>query len=497
MAFHVYAYPHVRDLFVRKYCAATLLALGSGLFSPALSAETLTLGRAALMAAKNHPDIRVSQAAIDSALASREIASDPFFPSFSLSSGFSYSEAQSSAAGGQNVIRVGYTRQYRIGLNYSQTLLDFGKANSAVEVQDKQLQASRYDLQQKISDVMLNVGTQYLTVLRDQQDVLINEDNVRNAQAQLVQAQGFYSAGTKAKIEVTQAEANVATAQIALVQAINAEKKARGNLNTSMGNKTFEEYTLREVIVSAPSITQEKALAIAEEMRPDLLAQRLRIRAAEAQVVNSQAQYWPTVSASAGYSWADSYFLPRPYNWNVGLTVSMPIFNEPLLGGQVRSSQAALRSSQASYDSLRLTDREAVLEAYISLREAEERTRLTLPALANAQENFRLATERYAVGVGSSLDVSDAQRLLVAARSQELQARFDLQLAVVKLHHEVGDLTLDLMLSAYPVGDLPSASIPIKKAEPPVTPSSVAPNPAPLVVPTPAPAKNIGPSPVH
>jgi len=95
--------------------------------------------------------------------------------------------------------------------------------------------------------------------------------------------------------------------------------------------------------------------------------------------------------------------------------------------------------------------------------------------------------------VGSSLDVSDAERLLVAARSQELQARFDLQLAIVKLHHEVGDLTLDLMLGAYPPGDLPgSRPIPPPSAS---SPSSPSPKPAPASPPAPAAPKALPESP--
>ena len=445
---------------MRNFCAVTMTALCLACPAPAVSAELLTLGRAALMAVKNHPDIKVSQAALENQMAQEYIATDGYYPTVTGTSAYSYSEAQSAAAGGQNVIHTGFTRQYRLGISLNQTLMDFGKTRTAVEVQNKQVQAARYNVEGKIADILLNMGTQYFTVLRAQQDVRIFQDNVRNLEAQLGRAQGFYKAGTKAKIEVTQAEANLAAGQITLVKAINAEKKARANLNTCMGNQKFLDYTLQEIIVSAPKITLERALELAGDQRPDILAQRLSVRSSEAQVANGEAQYWPTISASGSYSWSDARFLPSPYNWSFGVTMSVPIFNEPLLSGQIRAYQAQLKQSQAQLESVILAGREAVVEAYISLHEAEQRVQLSLPALASAQENFRLATERYQVGVGASLDVSDAERLLVQARSQELQARFDLQLAIVKLHHEVGDLTLDLMLGAYPPGNLPGETRP-------------------------------------
>ena len=435
---------------------AAVLTLGIACSLP-LHAEPLTLGKAVLLAVRNHPDLRVAQAQWESSLASRDIATDRYWPSINGSVGYNYSEAQSAAAGGQALIRPGFTRQYRLGVTLDQMLLDFGKTKSAVEAAQQNANATEIEVGGKLQDLVLNVATQYFTVLREQQNVLINEDNVRNAEAQLVRAQGFYSAGTRAKIEVTQAESTLANAELLLIQARNAELKARANLNTAVGDKEFKDYVLREVMVSSPPITQERALQLAHDLRPDIKAQEARIKASRANVDNSRAQYWPTISASAGYSWADKFFLPQPYNWNVGVNLAVPIFNEPLLSATVRQSEAGYRQSLAVLDQVVLAARQQVVEGWLNLKEAEQRIKTSLIALAAAQENFRLASERYQVGVGGSLDVSDAQRLLVQARSQELQARFDKQTAVVKLHRVVGDLTVDLMLGAYPAGDLQGA----------------------------------------
>ena len=107
------------------------------------------------------------------------------------------------------------------------------------------------------------------------------------------------------------------------------------------------------------------------------------------------------------------------------------------------------------------------MTAYYSLREAEERAESAIQALRFATENYRLATERYKVGVGNSVEVSQAQRQLVEARTQELQARFDVQNAVATLLRTTGQLDTEALLPPElvvdPIFDIPESVAPISE----------------------------------
>ncbi len=412
-------------------------------------ASRLTLGQAALMAARNHPDLKISRAQWEQSVARWQGAYDPYYPNLNGSVNYSYSEAQSAATGGQALIRQGGTRNYSLGLTATQMLLDFGRTRSAVLGAEKTRDAAETDLENKTQDVLLNVAVQYFGLLRAQQSVTLNQDNVRNALTQLGRAQGQYQAGTKAKIEVTRAQADLAAAEFALIQAQNNERRVRAALSTSVGDVQLADYAVQELAVNPPKLSEAQVIDIAAETRPDLKAVKLRLEASRYNAEQQELQYWPSLNANARYGWSDKTFLPSPYSWSVGLSLDVPIFNEPFLSQQLASAQASVKIAEAQVELTGLNARQQVVEAYSAMQEAQQQIVSAQSALSVAQENFRLASERYQVGVGSSLEISDAQRLLVQARAQELQAKFDLQTATVRLYRQLGRLDLDLLLSSF------------------------------------------------
>ena len=435
---------------------------------------TLTLSQAALVAMRNHPTLKVSDAQIQAAQARVELATAPWYPTINGLSNFSYIEAQSAEAGGQQVIRVGFTRNYGLGMTLNQTLFDFGRTRNNVNAAAATLAAVEEDRNTAYQDLMLQVAEAYYQVLREQQSVAINTDVVRNAEIQLLRARGFYEAGTRARIEVTRAEADLATARVNLIQALNAEQRARVLLGTAMGVAQPAVADLIETHLADPTWSTEQSLAFAAFNRPDVAALRYRTDASNSNLKAAFTQYYPTIGTQYNYSWADDTFLPQPYNWSVGVTMTMPILNEPTLGSQVAQAEAVLKENQARQEVLALQVRREVSDSWLNLQAARQASLAAEVARAAAEENYRLAAERYQVGVGSSIEVSDAQRQLVQARSQEVQARFDTQLALARLYRSTGTMGIDVMLGLAP--DLPA---PAPDGAPPGPLAPVMPPPAP------------------
>jgi len=405
------------------------------------------LAEAALTALKNHPDLKIAEAQIEQAQAQIRQASAPFYPSIRGNVNFSYSEAQSANVGGQNLVRSGGVRNYNIGINANQLLTDFGKTQASVDAADATKEAATWQKEDSIQVLLLRVAENYFTVLRAQQDVAINLDNVRNAQVQVERAKSFYEAGTRAKIEVTRAESDLATAQVGLIVARNNEQKAEAAFLTGLGLQAIQPIQLQASTLQAPDWDKEKALSLAKEGRPDLKASFARIKSAEARVRNAEAAYFPSLSATYRYSWAEPGFIPQPYNWAVGMGLTVPLLDEPNLSSGIQAADAAVKIAEGNRDVLALQIQQQAIEAWLNLQESRSRLEAAQAALLSNQENYRLASERYNVGVGSSLEVSDAQRLLVQARSQEVQARFDVQLSIARLYRQAGSLTFETLLS--------------------------------------------------
>lgn len=417
----------------------------------------LTLPEAAASALRLHPDLDAARSRVRGAEARADGARAAFYPTLSATAGVTHNESGGSRAGSATLIQTGSQAQireegayrgstsYSMGLSGSQTVFDFGRRRSRARAADRSLQATREDLEGTVQDLLQGVAVAWFGVLREERSVLIQRDNVRDAEERLRQARGFYEAGTRARVEVTRAEADLASARLSLIQAENSERKARVLLGISMGLPDPVEGPLAETVLPSEVPSVDEAMVRAADHRPDLAAAWELLDAARARVNLAAAEYRPSLDARGNYQMADTDFPTRQNNWSLGMSVSFPVFNEPTLGSALQEAEAARDEQEAKLAALVLQVRREVQENLLSVREARERMEAAAVGVRSAEENFALASERYRVGVGSPLEVSEAQRLLVAARSQEAQAGFDLEVALVRFHRSTGILDLQLL----------------------------------------------------
>jgi len=104
----------------------------------------------------------------------------------------------------------------------------------------------------------------------------------------------------------------------------------------------------------------------------------------------------------------------------------------------VAEARANLRNLKAQEETTRQNIRLESEQAFLSLKEAEERVRVTEKALVQAKENFDLATGRYQVGVGSPLEVTDAEVSLANARVNNITALAAYKIAEARIEKAMG-----------------------------------------------------------
>lgn len=425
--------------------------------------QVLTLKEALAQAVLQHPTLQQSLAQIEADEFGVTLSTAPRYPQFS----FNASAAQTGTTGqpgGLDVVRTGLQRSYGYGITLSQQLLDFGRTHHSIKLAELQLSATRLDYLRTRQTVLDNVVQAYFNLLRQEQAITVGEENVRNAQVVLDRAQGFLEAGTGAKIGVIQAEADLANAEFVLVQAKGAYGRARAALAQAMGLDFLANVAPAPTTLDYPDWDPDTVRKYARTMRPDVMAASIQVAQADRRVSLAKAEYYPTISANARYNWNDNVFPPNNTAYNVGLSLSVPIIIKPALSSAVGRAKANYRSALAGF---RTTELQAIQEAttsLYSLKEAKGRLDAASEALKAATENFRLASERYKVGVGNALEVSQAQQQLVQARTQELQARFDVQNAISTLLRTTGQLDTESLLPPElridPAFEMPEKVIP-------------------------------------
>lgn len=394
-----------------------------------LKDDLLTLDRAVSIALKQHPSVLAGQGAVDVTRAKKGQAEAGYWPALDATAGYSRVKSSSSSSLIQG--SSGYSpshsfEQYSSGATVKQTLFDFGKTGSNVNIQKQNIEASKTDLENTEEQVILNVKQAYYNLLRAKRNRIVAAETVKQFEQHLDQAKAFYEVGTKPKFDVTKAEVDLSAARLSLIKADNAVRIAVVSLNNAMGLPEAPEYLIEDNLsFEKYDVTMEDAVKNALANRPELKSIMARKKASEESVVFARKGYFPMLTGNASWSWSGERFDVKDGGWNAGMTLSIPIFSGFLTKYQVSEAKANLNILNANEEALRQNILFEVQQNYLNLKEAEERIATAELTERQAVENYEIASGRYAAGVGNPIEVTDAEVTLSNARTNHIQALYD------------------------------------------------------------------------
>jgi outer membrane protein TolC len=332
--------------------------------------------------------------------------------------------------------------QYSSSVTLNQNILDFGKTSSQVDVSKYNLEASRSDLDSTQDAIILSVKQAYYGVLQARRNRDVAADVIKQFQLHLDQAKGFYDVGTKARIDVIKAEVDLSNAKLSLINAENAFKIAWVTLKNAMGVPDAPEhtYTIEDKLsFQQYTITQDEALVRAFENRPDFKSVAAKRQAAEMNISLARSGYYPVLSGNASYNWAaEDKASPLEEGWSAGVVLTVPLFNGFLTSHQVAEAKSNLYVLKANEEALRQQILFEVRQAYLNLQAAEASISTAGLAAEQAKENMDLANGRYAAGVGSPVEVSDAFATYVTAQANHTGALSNYKIAQANIEKAMG-----------------------------------------------------------
>ena len=330
---------------------------------------------------------------------------------------------------------------YNFGVTATQLLYDFGQTNgrwSAAEASVDALRASEHTTE---SQIALNVRTAFFQARAQKLIVTVAEATLANQKKHHAQIQGFVQSGTQPEIALAQANTDVANARVALIGAMNNYEVSKAQLNQAMGVAGDTDYEVADESLGpiadedAPvDVLVEKALAA----RPEMVSLRYTRDAQERTVRAIKGAYGPSIVAASTATESGIALDGLVPNWNIGLLATWPLFQGGLTRGQVREAEANLAGIDAQVDGLRLQVRLDIDQARLAIRAAKATILATQDADQNARDLLRLAEGRYTAGVGSVIELGDAQVAASNAAAQLVQAQFALSAARAQLLSALG-----------------------------------------------------------
>lgn len=426
------------------------LALALSLAAAAEPPQTLTLDQALKTAAENQPTLRQAQATTDVANARAEQAFAPNLPQVNLTASYQRATANftarpgsvpsqlSSATGGTSLTTHDY---FSGGLTATQTLWDFQQTWGKYKAAQFTARAQGDDARAQAIQVELNVRTAYFQARAQRELVDVAEATLKNQQAHLEQIQGFVQVGTRPEIDLAQARANVANARVQRITALNNYATAKARLNQAMG---VEQPTTYEVVDTAlPAVAGEDANldALVDEAwkaRPESKAYEDQLAAQDFTVRATRGAYYPSLGASLSTTLAGPSVDHLVPNGAAQLTLNWNLYGGGITNAQLKEAESQRVVLEAQRDAFRQQVRLATEEAELAVHAAKETVDASKEALAAARDQLRLAEGRYQAGVGSVLELSDAQVALTSAEAQAVQATYNLATARAQLLAALG-----------------------------------------------------------
>lgn len=387
-------------------------------------ASTLTLGKCLQLAFDHHPDIVSSGWQVVRSQSQVEVAKSSLRPTLGVSG-----SASSTGGDGRTASDV----------SVRQLLTDGGKTRAAIAGASYDFSAVRKEAARTWQERAYAVKEAFFGLLRSREDAAVAVETVALYETQLRQAQAFYKAGSSAKIDVTAAEVNLSQARLELAKARSAASVSLAALENAVGTRLPDRNAALDVppddSMAIPPL--EGAIGEAFSNRPDLLAGEDRILSAGETLKATAKGLNPSVSLGGGWGFSDSSS-GWSDEWTASLSLTVPLYDGGATAARTEASRADLEITRASQEKQRNSVRLEVETALLELETAQEQVKTAESALGQAGENLKLAQGRYRVGVGTSLEVTDAAEKYSSARKALVQARYDRQVAAAALGKALG-----------------------------------------------------------
>ena len=442
-------------LFVGIILASTALAQAS---NPAAAA--LTLDKAISIAMEQNVSVRQAYNNSNAAQSGVLAAYGSYMPSLSATGSWTRQETDRPNSvqliGGQPIVvpaTSSTTGNYSTGLSIGYTIFNGFAREAGFSAAVSSATSADQSAIRTAQQIVFQVQSAYLTVLRNRQLVKVSEENLKRDQRQLDRIVESNRVGALSIGDVYRQQSQVAQDEVSLISAQNTYDKSIADLVSLIGADVSVNYD-----ISDPAIPDELKdsdfakdnvkMQSFEDMRqramaarPDYLSAKEGLNAAASGVTSAASNYFPSVSASAGYNLSNTEFdlLSKSKGINWGVSIRWTIFDGFSTNRSVQSAVAQRRNAELT---LLQTERNIsvdVKKALLDLDAAKKQYDASLKGLQSAQQDSKVAEEKYNLGSGTLVDLLTANAGLVNAQANKVNATYNYITSVRNLDYVIGE----------------------------------------------------------
>ncbi len=411
------------------------------------SGTPYTMQQAVEQALKANPGLSAYVAAAVGAEAGRKAALGNLLPS--LSAGYAYTryDHKKPDRDVSNLARTYSADNTEATVTVHQDVFTGGNLWNTFQSARYSKHQAEQDLQYQELAMILDVQQNFLSLLEARENVRSAKDSVKRLSSQYKVTQAFYDVGLSPRLDVLQAEVDLATAEDTLLQNENTVATQIAQLNTLLGLPIESKINYIGELKYVPfSMSLDECYERAYANRPDLKSSKLAVQIAQHDAKAALSAIYPQLAAEWNWETNGDHILADGYvnsktefsSWAASLSATWTVFDWGNTLYTWRKAQAYVRQLQASEEDTKNTIAYQIKSRHLKLAETTKRIKVNKKSVEAAEEGYRMAVARYQAQVGTNTDVLDAQSRLTDAEAGLTSAMADYQDALASLYAGMG-----------------------------------------------------------
>lgn len=420
--------------------ALALSVAREGAATPA-SPTPLSLDGAIAIALAHNLDYEIVHAKVDASIAQLRQLRAPLAPSVSLEDHYQYVSNVAKLSTPLGLIPFSSVNATNVPLAVMKySLFDGGLTAARVGEAAAELSAAQADAHEARASVIEAASKAYYNLLEAWQmsDVAARARSV--AHAHVVQARHLLASGMIPRADLLRAQAESASRQVDLIDAQNGVALAEVTLDDVLNVPLSTIYRPTDTLEGpVPHADLDQLLSSAHAARGELIAARFSVKAAQAAVDAARSGSLPHVDAVVSDGNTQPAVVAGFQNqFSAGLSAVWTLFDNGYTAGRIAQARAGLRQSELGLQKMQNEIDVQVRKAYLDMEQAQAQTVSAQRAVDLNDENLRLAQVRYRGGVGTALELQDAELRDRDARVVLTKAQASLRQSVVELRYAAG-----------------------------------------------------------
>lgn len=325
-------------------------------------------------------------------------------------------------------------------LTLSQPLYTGGRAQATYQGAQLGEKGERVQVARTQEDLLFEIAKAYYLALKAKNNIVIEEKEVERLTAHRRSAETQLEVGEVTKTALFRAEAELSNAQANLIRAKNALMEAQDEL--ALLARVEEPFVIQDPApVPISERPESEWIAIAHENRLELKQENIRIDQANENVSFARGGFLPSLSLELQYRWADqdpqSTFLISNDRLAI-LKLEVPIFEGMVSMAELAQARSRLRQSHFEKKRLQNEIASRVRQARLDLFSLSSELKHLEDQVRFARQAFSLASRQFEVGLGTHIEVLDANSALLSAEREYSNTIYDREMAILQMRKDAG-----------------------------------------------------------